>query len=428
MSVICCTLLERNEREGFPAKSEKKERKGKERATQLLGAGFTETGLESAALRFLARADLHLPHGLHSAIARADTSRAIAFALRSHESSIPSAHENLPQETRIQQAIRYDPGMIANCTLQAEDRDAGERLDAFILARVPTSSRSLVLEAIEKKWLSVNGRREKKGYKINPGDKVVIDRLLEASDWKAAPNAEIRISVIHEDPSFLVIDKPPGVPVHPLEPFETDTVVNGLVAAYPDVAGIGPDRLFPAIVHRLDTETSGVMLAARTKAAYDALRRQFRDKRVSKKYVALVCGRLSENASLENWLTHSPSGPHRMLVAEQSARKAMMAITEYSVRETLSSHTLLDVTIRTGVTHQIRCQLAHIEHPLAGDVLYGSKEADAGYEGRLFLHAREISFADPVTGTERCFHSELPGELSNLLQRLRGGKTTGNAP
>ena len=309
--------------------------------------------------------------------------------------------------------------MISNRTLRAEAVHAGTRLDAFVLDRIPTSSRSLVLQAIEERCLTVNGRWEKKGYKLNAGDMVLIDQLLESSDWKAVPNPDVRIPVIHEEAAFLVIDKPAGMPVHPLDPSETNTVINGLLAAYPELTGVGPDPLFPSIVHRLDAETSGVMLAARDKKTYDAFRRQFRDKRMNKKYVALACGNLSDGASLENWLAHSSSGPHRMLVVEESAQKAMIAITEYTVREILPFHTLLDVIIKTGVTHQIRCQLAHIGHALAGDSLYGSKEADAGYDGRLFLHAAEITFPDPASGADWTFRSELPGDLQDALRRLR---------
>jgi 23S rRNA pseudouridine1911/1915/1917 synthase len=317
-------------------------------------------------------------------------------------------------------ALGYSPAMISKRTLHAEAVHAGTRLDAFIIDCIPTSSRSLVVQAIEERCLTVNGRWEKKGHKLSAGDAVTIERLLEKSDWKVVPNPEIKIPVIHEEATFLVIDKPAGMPVHPLDPAETNTVVNGLLAQYPELAGVGPDPLFPAIVHRLDAETSGVMLVARDKKTYDVFRRQFRDKRVNKKYVALACGVLRDGASLENWLAHSSSVAHRMLVVEASEQKAMIAITEYAVRETFPRHTLLDVIIRTGVTHQIRCQLAHIGHPLAGDSLYGSMEADAGYEGRLFLHAAEIVFPDPATGAERVFQAELPGELQNLIGRIRG--------
>ena len=310
--------------------------------------------------------------------------------------------------------------MISGRQLHVEPSYMGTRLDAFILDSIPTSSRSLIIRAIEKKGLTVNGRWEKKGYKLGLGDVVIIDRLLEKSDWKAIPNPGIRIPIVHEEAAFLVIDKPAGMPVHPLDPIETNTVVNGLLAAYPELAGVGPDALFPAVVHRLDAETSGLMLVARERKTYEFLRRQFRDKHVHKKYIALACGVLRSGATLENWLIHSSSTIHRMLVVEDAEPKAMVAVTQYSVRETFSLHTLLDITICTGVTHQIRSQMAHIGHPLAGDALYGSKLADARYNGRLFLHAAEICFPDPSTGVARIFHSDLPEELQGQLSALRG--------
>ena len=315
--------------------------------------------------------------------------------------------------------LGYSFVMISGRLLHVEPAHNGTRLDAFILDSVPTSSRSLVIRAIEKKGLTVNGRREKKGYKLSLGDEVIIERLLEKSDWRAIPNPEISIPVVHEEATFLVIDKPAGMPVHPLDPTETNTVVNGLLAAYPELAGIGHDALFPAVVHRLDTETSGVMLVARERKTYELFRRQFRDKHVHKKYIALACGVLPSGATLENWLIHSSSTVHRMLVVDDAGPKAMMAVTEYSVRETFPFHTLLDITIRTGVTHQIRSQMAHIGHPLAGDALYGSKLADVGYNGRLFLHATEICFLDPSTGEARTFHSDLSEDLQSQLNALR---------
>ena len=277
----------------------------------------------------------------------------------------------------------------------------------------------MVVHAIEKRGLRVNGRWEKKGYKLNSGDTVSIERLLEKGDWKVKASPDIGISVIHEETALLVINKPSGMPVHPIDPSETDTVINGLLAVYPALAAVGSNPLFPAIVHRLDTETSGVMLVARDQNTYDYLRRQFREKKVHKKYIALVCSGINKGGRLEHRLIHSASGSHRMLIAEESGQKAMMAITEYSVRESFFQHTLLDVVIRTGVTHQIRCQLAHIGYPIAGDSLYGSKEADAEYKGRMFLHAAEISFSDPGTGSERIYTADLPDDLRQALSTVK---------
>lgn len=315
--------------------------------------------------------------------------------------------------------------MIRNHTLQVRETDTGARLDAFVTRAVPSAVRSRVVEAIRAGKILVNAKTAKKGHMLAAGDEVAVLELLERADWKAAPNPATRIPVLHEDAAFLVIDKPAGMPVHPLHPGETDTVVNGLLAAYPELAGVGPDPLFPAVVHRLDAETSGVMLVARNVQSYDGFRAQFRDRHVHKKYVALVCGEVREPGKLEQYLVHTFNGPHRMRVVEDRertlGRKTMLAITEYGVCERLPRHTLLEVVIRTGVTHQVRCQLAWGGHPIAGDGLYGSREADAGYSGRLFLHASEISFSHPHSGAACAFVSPLPPDLDQALNGLREG-------
>jgi 23S rRNA pseudouridine1911/1915/1917 synthase len=313
--------------------------------------------------------------------------------------------------------------MIRGRTLKVEAAHAGQRFDAFVVRQIATTSRAMVLKAITEGRICVNGRALKKGAKAAEGDVVSIAELMETRDWKAAPNPAIVVPVLGAAPSFLVINKPAGLPVHPLDPVEMDTVVSGLLAVYPELAGIGPDPLFPAVVHRLDAETSGVMLVARTAAAYEAFRRQFRDRQVNKRYIALVCGTVDGGGRLEHSLVHAFKGTHRMTIVEKPERvrdrKMMTAVTEYAVRERLARHTLLDIKILTGVTHQVRCQLAAAGHPIAGDRLYGSPETDSGYAGRLFLHAAEISFLDPESGQPRAFQSDLPGELTAELARLR---------
>lgn len=312
--------------------------------------------------------------------------------------------------------------MITQRSIRVSLEHAGERLDAFVAGAIPTTSRPRVARAVERRWVMVNGQWAKKGHRLHQGDVVSVERLLEDTDWKAEPNLAIRIPLLHEEPTFLVIDKPAGMPVHPLDAEETDTVVNGLLAAYPELAGIGPDPLFPAVVHRLDAETSGVMVAARDAKTYEGLRRQFKERKVTKKYVAMVGGRVADGGRAEHLLAHSLGEEHRMIVMTdtepKAGRRPMRAITEYAVRERLARHTLLDVVIRTGVTHQIRCQLAHLGHAIAGDTLYGSREADAGYRGRLFLHASEISFRDPTTGEPRVFRAPLPADLQTAQAAL----------
>ncbi|HOW96557.1 MAG TPA: TatD family hydrolase [Kiritimatiellia bacterium] len=308
--------------------------------------------------------------------------------------------------------------MIRDLSIDVSPADAGPRLDRFLADRFPSTSRSLVARAIEQNAILVNDRPAAKGRRLAAGDRVRVVELLEQADWKAAPNPALPLAVIHEDPAFLVLDKPAGLPVHPLEPGDTRTVVSALIARHPELSAIGPDPLFPAIAHRLDTDTSGLLLAARDESAYRSFRRQFQAGDVDKRYIALVGGAIGTGGRLDQLLAHAGGGAHRMVVVPDGARgrRPMRAITEYEPREALPGFTRLDVRIRTGVTHQIRCQLASLGHPVAGDALYGS--ASPGIP-RLFLHAAEIAFRHPRAGTECRFHSPLPADLRAALESLR---------
>ena len=317
--------------------------------------------------------------------------------------------------------------MIRELKIEVPAADAGKRLDLFLAARLPGATRPLVSRAIERKAVRVNDRPAAKGIRLAAGDRVFVAELLEVEDWKAAPNAELPLVVLHEDPAFLVLDKPAGLPVHPLEPGDTRTVVSALIARYPALADIGPDPLFPAIAHRLDADTSGLLLVARDEPTYRSFRRQFQVGAVEKRYVALVGGDVGAEGRLDQFLAHAGGASHRMIVVRDGTRgrRPMRAITEYAPRERLPGHTLLDVRIRTGVTHQIRCQLASIGHPVAGDALYGARSQDVP---RLFLHAAEIAFRHPRTAAACRFQAPLPADLRAALTALKRFEIRACAP
>lgn len=308
--------------------------------------------------------------------------------------------------------------MIENHTIAVPKESAGLRADRFVAAQIPSSTRALAERAFERGDILVNNRPATKGLKLRAGDTLHIARLLESADNRAMPNRDLPLYVIYEDDSVLVLDKPAGMPVHPLSPDETGTLANALLARHPELAEIGSDRLFPSILHRLDTDTSGVVLAARTSAAYDFLRTEFRERRVKKEYIALVRGRPPGPARLEHYLSHDPKRRGRMLAAEKpggGAEKAMRAVTEFSIAKTCGKYTLLDVVIRTGVTHQIRCQLAAAGYPIACDPLYGGAEGELGLK-RHFLHAAAIEFAHPGTGKNVRFEAAMPADLKAALK------------
>lgn len=311
--------------------------------------------------------------------------------------------------------------MIRGQTWKVDSSDAGSRLDLFVLKRVPSSTRSLAEEAVAQGLVLLNGKRSAKGVRLQAGDEVRVEELFEKSDLVVMPDPLVTLSVIHEDDAMVVFDKPSGMPVHPLKPGEKGTLANGMAARYPDLARIGDDLLFPALVHRIDTDTSGLVIAARSAEVYAFLREEFRARRVRKEYTALVRGVVKESGWLEHFLAHRRGEGHHMIAVESGERaeklKAMRAVTEYAVKQSFAAHTLLDVLIHTGVTHQIRCQLAAAGWPIVGDALYGAGHAELGLT-RQFLHASGMVLKHPATGQETRFESPLPQDLRAALALL----------
>ncbi|MBM4148266.1 MAG: RluA family pseudouridine synthase [Lentisphaerae bacterium] len=310
--------------------------------------------------------------------------------------------------------------MIRDTEFSVGEDEAGLRIERLLVQRCPGTTRSLVLDAIERGGVTVNGLRAAKGMKPGSGARVAVRGLLDAADRRAEPDPSVRLEVIFEDTLVIVLNKQAGIPVHPLRPGETGTLAGGLVALYPDLARIGPDPMFPALAHRLDAGTSGAMIAAKTSEAYESLRAQFAGRLVSKEYAAIVAGEVSAAARLSDLLVHARRPAHRMRVVkpdEKARPEAMRAVTEYEPVERFEGLTLLRVTIHTGVTHQIRCQLANAGLPIAGDGLYGGPAA-----ARMFLHAAAISFLHPASGDRLEFRAPFPADFAAALDDLREGR------
>lgn len=303
----------------------------------------------------------------------------------------------------------YSPGMP---TLTVPCDAAAMRIDVFLARHLPGGSRRTAQRAVADGLVRVNGRRVRKRHTVAAGDLIELaGALLEPPGLQ--PNAALAVPVLYEDEAVLGLDKPAGMPSHALRAEETETVANFLLARFPETAA-GGRALEPGIVHRLDTETSGVLLVARTAQAYVDLRRQFATHRVRKEYVAVVEGTVVAAGAIRTPLAHAAHNRRKMRVASPESPGARRADTRYRPLSHGRGRTLLAVRIRTGVMHQIRVHLASIGHPVVGDVLYGGGR-DTGEPGRHLLHAVRVRFDHPTTGEPVVVESPVPAQLEGAI-------------
>jgi 23S rRNA pseudouridine1911/1915/1917 synthase len=293
---------------------------------------------------------------------------------------------------------------------------APQRLDRFLAGTLPSGSRRTAQRAIALGQVQVNGRPARKGESVRAGDAVTLPEDL----WAPAalqPNPRLQIPVLYEDAAVIAVDKPAGVPSHALRAEETETVANFLLARFPELASIGAAAFEPGLVHRLDTATSGVLLAARTAAAFRSLRRQFRDHSVEKEYRAVVEGDVRRAGEIHTPIAHAAHNRRKMRVVAVGTARARAAETSYRPVERFGHATLLAVQIRTGVMHQIRVHLASIGHPVVGDALYG--RAGGLHAPRHLLHASRLGLTHPANGRRLEIRSPLPADFVEGLEGLR---------
>lgn len=284
----------------------------------------------------------------------------------------------------------------------------GIRLDKFLADRCPGISRSQLQKLIEQDMVLVNGNGARSAQKLNLGDMITVS---PPSPEPAPEPEQIPLNVVYEDECLLVVDKPAGLTVHPAPGHSRHTLVNALLAHCPSLAR-SPRRDRPGIVHRLDKDTSGLMVVAKSNQVQEHLIQQFSSRSVQKKYLALVDGLITQREGvIEGPIGRDPDDRKLMAIVE-GGREAR---TQYRVLEYRDNHTLVEVTPETGRTHQIRVHLAAIGYPVFGDRLYGHKSP---YLRRQFLHAAHLSFKHPVSGEQLDFSSPLPEDLQQALDRL----------
>ena len=285
----------------------------------------------------------------------------------------------------------------------------GERLDSF-LARASGISRAQIQHRIAQGAVLVDGALEKPSYKLSIGAKVLL-AVTQAKALDVTPE-EIALDIIYQDKDFAIINKAQGMVVHPAPGNPHGTLVNALLFALDDLSGIG-GVLRPGIVHRLDKMTSGLLVVAKNDYAHGALAAQFKAQTVCREYLALVEGNVKEDSGI----IEAPIGRHPVLRKRMAVVKSgRSALTHWNVLERLGQFTLIEASLKTGRTHQIRVHAEYMHHPVAGDTVYGSAKPKLGLSGQA-LHAYRLSLTHPRTGEEMSFFAPLPRYFIEALRQ-----------
>lgn len=291
---------------------------------------------------------------------------------------------------------------------------SAQRLDKYITEKEELS-RVAVQRLIEEGNILVNGQNAKASYQVQIGDKIAIE-VPEAKTTNLVAQ-EIPLDIIYEDDDIIVVNKAKGMVVHPAAGNPDGTLVNAVMAHCKNLSGIGGE-LRPGIVHRLDKDTSGLLIVAKNDKAHLAMSEQIQNRQVKKTYLALARGTISENeATIKMPIGRSTKDRKKMAVTA----KGKEAITHFRVLERWQGYTYLEVRIETGRTHQIRVHLAEIGHPIVGDMVYSNGKNEFGVEGQM-LHAKSLEFKHPITGQEMHLEAPLPEYFVKVLEQLASTK------
>lgn len=292
-----------------------------------------------------------------------------------------------------------------------------ERLDHYLVRVGFAPSRRVAQELVERGMVRINGRRSKKSEIVGSDDLVEVAPAQKYSPIE--PNRELSIVVLHEDAAVVAVNKPGGIPCHPLEPGERDTVMNAVVARFPDTASAGDKPLEGGLVHRLDNGTSGALLVARNGGAFEKLRGSIRMGRIARRYEALVAGALEQKIEIDVPIAHHAKNPRKMIAGDPASsnpkRAGRSAMTIVEPIRRVGGFTLVSVVPKTGSRHQIRVHLAGAGHPIVGDTLYGGPESAMLARGRFWLHLCEIAFDSPAVGHVKV-SAPIAADLKKLLE------------
>ncbi len=293
-----------------------------------------------------------------------------------------------------------------------EKEKAGKRLDAYLSLENNSISRTMIQKLIDENHIMVNEKVTKASYKVAEGDRITLEEVKPKEISLKAQ--DIAIDVIYEDKDIIVVNKPKGLVVHPANGNPDGTLVNAIMAICKgSLSGIGGE-IRPGIVHRLDKDTSGIIIIAKNDEAHIKLSEQIKNREVKKTYIALVRGFVKENEATINMpIGRSTKDRKKMAVVKNGKN----AITHIKVLERFNNYTLLQVNIETGRTHQIRVHLSQIGYPIVGDYTYSNGKNEFGIVGQC-LHAKSLKFRHPITNKEMYLEAELPQYFKDVIKKL----------
>ena len=294
-----------------------------------------------------------------------------------------------------------------------EKENINKRIDAFLANKNPEQSRVAIQRLIENEKVLVNGKKIKPSYRIQENDEIAMEEIEPVE--VALKAQEIPLDIIYEDKDIIVVNKPKGMVVHPGNGNPDGTLVNAIMAICKDsLSGIGGE-IRPGIVHRLDKDTSGIIIVAKNDKAHINLSEQIKDHKVKKTYIALVKGIVKENIATINMpIGRSEKDRIKMAVT----KKGKEAITHFKVLKRYDKYTLLQVNIETGRTHQIRVHLSQIGYPIVGDEVYSKGKNEWNIKGQC-LHAKSLEFVHPTTGEKMYLEAPLPEYFEKILEELK---------
>jgi 23S rRNA pseudouridine1911/1915/1917 synthase len=314
--------------------------------------------------------------------------------------------------------------------IRVKPSDEAKRLDVLVASFLAEYPRTFIAKLIVDERIHVNGRPKKPGYRVKSGEQISgVIPPPQTGEIKPEP---IPLDILFEDEHIIVINKKPGLVVHPAPGHASGTLVNGLLYHCPELRGVG-GGLRPSIVHRLDKDTSGTLVVAKTESAHTHLSRQFKSRQVQKVYLALVHGNLkSRTGSVKLPVGRHPKDRKRMSTASARGRSAQ---TDWTVKEQFNGFALLELNLKTGRTHQIRVHCNAIHHPIVGDKVYRPRKLERTIGrgdhqsakilallktvGRQMLHAWRLSFTHPFTGKAVFYESPLPADMAEIIQRIQ---------